>query len=361
MNIIKGLGYLVNHFDSNSLFPRTIMTKKLGYQKTVFSKEEALTYFMDSDHIDCRINAYPSHINYKGLQRYPPNFIFIDLDSNNFINGNELQSVLSKTLRKISDTLNGSKPTVIWTGNGYHVYQPLDSIILEQYEVFAKFQNPSKQFLRFAKIFLSSGNADTFNNPSFKSTLLRIPYSINSKCLCEIPDNGNINHLERSRVKIIQEWDGYRPSIKYLLRDFLHSLINQKIKEKNHHGYMYRDSKKSKQIIIYENDRKREIGWIEQLLNTAIVDYRKHVVSLILAPYLANIKGLPHELSLNILKGWLNNCNRVRILDFDSDYIIRTSLQSANTKKIPPMRLSTLRIKNTDLYDKLKVNQNHRC
>lgn len=39
--IKSGLDFIINHFDQTILyFPRTIMTKKLGYQKIVSSKEE---------------------------------------------------------------------------------------------------------------------------------------------------------------------------------------------------------------------------------------------------------------------------------------------------------------------------------
>jgi len=80
IGFIKGFQFILNHFTPDRLFPRTIMTKKLGYQKEVFSKEEAIKFFEESDFIDCRINAFPSFTDYKGIQRYPPDFIFTDLD-----------------------------------------------------------------------------------------------------------------------------------------------------------------------------------------------------------------------------------------------------------------------------------------
>ena len=36
--------------------------------------------YQQSKFVDCRVNAYPSYTEYKGIQRYPPNFIFADLD-----------------------------------------------------------------------------------------------------------------------------------------------------------------------------------------------------------------------------------------------------------------------------------------
>ena len=54
-----GLDFILNHFQT-PLFPRKIMTKKLGYQVEVFNKEQALEHFKSSNYEDCRINAYPS-------------------------------------------------------------------------------------------------------------------------------------------------------------------------------------------------------------------------------------------------------------------------------------------------------------
>jgi hypothetical protein len=45
------------------------MTKRLGYQKDVFNKEELMKYFESSNYEDCRINAYPSFTNYQGINR----------------------------------------------------------------------------------------------------------------------------------------------------------------------------------------------------------------------------------------------------------------------------------------------------
>jgi hypothetical protein len=46
--------------------------------------------------------------------------------------------VLNKTLRKIKGS-NGENPTVLWTGNGYHLYRPVSGFILEEHETFYKF------------------------------------------------------------------------------------------------------------------------------------------------------------------------------------------------------------------------------
>ncbi|MDN5847022.1 MAG: DNA primase noncatalytic subunit PriX, partial [Candidatus Nitrosocosmicus sp.] len=348
MSINKGIDFLLYHFDSDSIFPRTIMTKKLGKQEVIYSKTKVLNHFEDSNYVDCRINAFPSYVDYKGIQRYPPDFIFIDLDRSDFKTLRGLQTTLSKTLKNISRLLDGSKPTVLWTGNGYHIYQPLESIILEQYDIFTGFERPSNHFLKFAKDYPSSGKADTSNNPSFRSCLLRIPYSFNSKCLgkFEVRDPINTMHSEDSQVSIIQEWNGFRPSIKFLLRDFLHYLINQKIKERNK---MIRNiSRNERNYTIFYENRGGKYEWIEQLLKTPLMDYRKHVISLILSPYLINVKKLTYQESYYILIEWLSQCNMTRKLDFNPNYLVKSSLNTASGKGIPPMRLDTLKNKNID-------------
>src|SRR5437867_180324 len=90
------------------------------------------------------------YTNYKGIQRYPPNFIFADLDLSLLGSEQALERALSSSVRFIRFKLNG-RPTVLWTGNGYHIYQPIDAVILEQFTEFEEFESPSLKFLRFAE------------------------------------------------------------------------------------------------------------------------------------------------------------------------------------------------------------------
>ena len=87
---------------------------------------------------------------------------------------------VKETCKNIDQTLSG-RPTVLWSGNGVHICQPVEAIVFEQESKFAQFDQPSQAFLRFAAQFLSNHKSDTNNNPAFKSCLLRIPGSYNSK------------------------------------------------------------------------------------------------------------------------------------------------------------------------------------
>ena len=64
------------------------------------------------------------------------------------------------------------------------------------------------------------------------------------------------------------------------------------------------------------------LPWIEKLLQTPIDDYRKNAVSLILAPYLINIKKVSYDNALNIINNWLSKCDKSRKLDQNFDYTV---------------------------------------
>ena len=186
------------------------MTKAIGYQKEAFSIKEVLEHFRTSDYEDCRINAYPSFTKYDGINITAPSFLMIDIDLKDFASKDKLDRALNRLLKRIENKMCGH-PTVLWTGNGYHIYQPVAGFILEQEEVFTKFMDPTgkdltSKFMQFAEDFLTNKKGDRQHRPSINSCLVRIPGTINSKCAQE--------------VKIIKRWDGQRLAINYLLLSF---------------------------------------------------------------------------------------------------------------------------------------------
>jgi hypothetical protein len=89
---------------------------------------------------------------------------------------------LMPKLRNLSYILGAKSPTVLWSGNGYHIYQPLESYPLEQEEIFiSKSAEPSREFLQFAEQYLTNYKSDPSHHPSFKSCMIRIPGSHNYK------------------------------------------------------------------------------------------------------------------------------------------------------------------------------------
>jgi Primase X len=335
-NILAGLDFILSHFQER-VFPRTVSTWSTeNRQVEVFDKETGTNIFENSKFIDCRINAFPTYTQYKGINRQTPNFIFIDLDRSLFNSEKALNIVLNNTLKNIKEKLNGAHPTVLWSGNGYHIYLPINGFVLEEIDIFNKFENPSNRFLKFAELYLSNGKADLSHTPSFKSCMIRIPNSQNSKCIAAGTN---------PEVEIIQRWDGYRPEIRLLLGSFYAYLVYQQIKEKEKSLRKYQNNP--------QNSNPTTLVWIEKLLQTPIEDYRKNAISLILAPYLINIRGLPYQNASNIIEEWLNKCDAIRKLDRNIRFRKRYALNTSIRKRIPPLRLETLKLKNNWLYNKL--------
>jgi Primase X len=99
-----------------------------------------------------------------------------------------------------------------------------------------------------------------------------------------------------------------------------------------------------------------DIKWIDILLETPISDYRKNAISLILARYLINIKKLPYTNAFDIIKDWLNKCDPLRRLDPNFNSRVKSALEDAIQKGIPPMSLIKLREKNRSTLTQLYTN-----
>ncbi len=318
------LSFILIHFQAMD-FPRKISTKTTeGRQISVDDKPQALARFEQANWLDCRISAYTE-------ADMTPNFVFVDIDC---LDPSVLKEVLNKCRRA------NWNPTVLFTGRGYHIYQPVEPVQLRNYQQFSEFsfgnEDLATLFLRVAANYISGRRKDCNHNPSLKSCMVRVPGSINNK-------NGQ-------EVMIVQEWDGKRPSIIPLLGIFYSALATKKIQERKYEN-SHQTSKTSRRANI-----NNKVNWIEKLLKTPIEDYRKIIVNLILAPYLINIRRLGYEVSMPVIKRWLKLCAAKRNLDFNVNYIIGNALHTAKNSGYRPMRLDTLKDKYSALYKMLGMN-----
>ena len=315
--INTGLDFILKHFATLS-FPRKISTKTTeGRQILVNNRAEALARFKQSNYLDCRISAYSDHDITND-----PNFLFIDIDSTN-------HQLIDKALKGRFQSIE-AHPTVLFTGSGYHIYQPIKSVNIDKLGDFSKHTTePSRQFLRFAEKYLSDNKFDPNHNPSFKSCMVRIPNSINSK-----------NNLQ---VKIIQEWDGQTPDIILLLGSFYAWILTEEMKLQKFLRKFEQNS----------NSVQSEIKWIEKILKTPLDDYRKTITNLVLAPYLVNIRQLPFEESSSIIENWLLECRTERQLDFHPKQLASKALTTARKSGYKPMSLNTLKQRNSTVYQKV--------
>jgi hypothetical protein len=104
----------------------------------------------------------------------------------------------------------------------------------------------SEVFLLFAKQYLTDGKADPQHRPRYKTCLIRIPNTYNSKCL----DKGL--SAEESKVKVVQEWNGYRPPIQLLTKEFRRWLVQEEINQKIQNRTRNKSSIKLVILVILE-------------------------------------------------------------------------------------------------------------
>ena len=228
--------FLLSHFNNqNYNYPRAIKTLKTeGNSIYIHNENEIINYFVDANFIDCKINGYPTYDN-NSYNKIYPNFIFIDLDLSLCkickYPERKLDYILKETLKKMEKEINGC-PTVIWTGDGYHIYQPIeiDNIVFNKIKSgntisgnnFEKeFLNPFNknninfinEFLRFSIKYLINNQKDfDYNSFSTNSCFTIAPESINSK--------------KSIKVNIIQKWNGHRANANTILKEFL--ILNEK-------------------------------------------------------------------------------------------------------------------------------------
>jgi hypothetical protein len=242
--------------------------------------------------------------------------------------------------------LHGVKPLVLWSGHGYHIIIPVKAAeSLEQFEDFEPYTyEPSKEFLQFAARYLSLNKCDSSNNPAFKSCLLRVPYTFNSKCLDEDED---------SEVRVIHDWSDSEqlPEINNLLIEFQTYLVSSKLKAE------IRQEKRITSQHSFSNDINT-ISYIEKLLNIQINDHRKFAISLILAPYFVNIQNLSDANSFDKIMQWILRCNELEKVKPSMECLydlIKRSIERARKTGIKPLRFEeTLSYKNSELYYILK-------
>ena len=352
-----GIATILDHFDE-PLWPRTIATKTTeGRQVLVNNQEEAIARFEAANWWDCRISAYTPNPteNRSGLERFvgvmtvtPANIVvMIDLDRSNFKTDRGIDLVLTKTLQTIKKTLGEDiNPTVIFSGNGYHVYVVINSngINLEYEEIFTKLTDqPSRKFMQFAEEFLSNGKSDRTHNKtvSLNNCMLRIPGSLNSK-------NGQ-------RVQLLNNciWDGYRPEINYMLADFAVYLANQKAQKSiNMHNIQQRTYLKN--INFNHDNNKTETEtvhypWIERLLYTSITNGRKYCIWRILIPYLINRKHVSQQECIGIVKTWLDQCSKMQHINFNVNQKLNEAIKRVGN--YGPAHPGKLKEEYPQLYD----------
>ena len=302
MNVTRGLDFILQHFQE-PIWPRRISTYKTeNKQFEVNSKDEVLRHFKESDYLDCRISAFGRN----ETENEWPNLIFVDLDNISALD--EVRALFYKTIKAV--------PTVLHTGNGLAIIQPIDIISLKgAAHDETRIEEPAKIFLSFAERYLTNSKCDTGNHPSLKSCLIRIPGSFNSK------------ERKYKQVKIIQEWDKHRVNIRNL-------------PFKTHLDKIIRDQKKRQNKL--PNIKHGEISYIEHLLKRKITDARKRIFALILCPYLVNVKQLPLEQAERVIYEYFDGYIPKSLINYKLNEVLK--------KRVLPYSLSKMQEQDRELH-----------
>jgi len=189
--------------------------------------------------------------------------------------------------------------------------------------------NPLEQFLKFAESLFTNNKKDSQHRPSFKSCLLRIPGTINSK--------------NDSEVRIIHSCDKNKiPTLNNrLLREFRLYLADKDIERKI---YSIQKNNSLKYNGSSANTPKC-YEWIEnKLLKTPIPDYRKITVDLVLVPFFIVIKKFTANQTFNLIKEYLIKCHELQPLK-PSLNEFEKRIKIAMENKIPPIKIENIRNK----------------
>jgi hypothetical protein len=347
VSVEDGLDFILSHFEGPH-FPRRISTclteKNPPWQVLVYSMDEAIKMFKKSNLLNCRVSAYRYPIpTVRGINAQVPNFFMSDLDRKDFKTDKSLQQCLQDTLNNFRNKLHGANPTVLWSGYGYHILQPLDAdVILEMESVFANFHEPSRGLMRYAEKLMTDNKADSVhsNTVSFSNCMVRIPRSYNAKYV-RFNDKGEILEISpQSEVKIVQRTDGYKPNIRWLLRDYQIYLIQERNNEIL--ANLHKDQKRLR------SQWRRGIEPSQYQQQTS----RKYCIWKIFIPYFINIKGLTQSEAFNLVKVWLDRCGLLKRLNFNAkdniDYALKT------VRRYRPVPLNKLKVERPLLYTLLK-------
>jgi len=307
MNVSDGLDFILSHFEVQ--FPRTISTLQTqGKQVLIHSKDEALEHFKESNYVDCRISAFGK----LEQELEQPNLIFVDLDD---------IEAKNETLALFHKTINGI-PTVIHTGNGLAIIQPIDMKpwINQTYNGKTS-EELTKLFLSWIERYLTNSKCDTGHHPSLKSCLIRVPGSHNSKLV-------NQGNYTKSTVTILCEWNKQRPKVKNLpFKRYIDKIVTKERKSRK-----------------YSGNHTGHIQYIENILTSNTVqDGKKRLFAMILCPYLVNVKNLSLEQAELILINYFG--------DYIPKSLIKYKLKEVLKKGILPYSKSKMQQNDPELYN----------
>jgi len=328
-----------------------------------------------------------------------PSLVHIDLDRKNFSSDRTHQNAVKKTIAKIHEVFlippDTSPVTTYWSGGGTPILLPLEvdpakypvenNMTIAQtvpgrdlryaslftggndYRFNANHKLPANLFLWFAEDYLTNGKGDTGHHPSVRSSMVRVPGSYNTKYPRDVGE-----------VKIQQHWDGHtKAHILFLLGAFYRNVGDDYKKQEKMFAKACR-VKRQAQAVQMVLDRTLEAipvsgavaaqafgegaysvyahnkyWYIDRLLQTPVNDFRKRGIDQLLTPFLIMVKGMSDETARQIMMNWLLQCEKLRPLDFDADYRVRSKIIDVRASGFLPLGEEKFRVADPDLFYQL--------
>ena len=97
---------------------------------------------------------------------------------------------------------------------------------------------------------------------------------------------------------------------------------------------------------------KLRYGYIENLLDNPLDDFRKYCIIFIFTPYFINVKRLSQSDAFSIIKDWLDRCSFCKRLDFNARQRIDEALKTVGSYR--PKPLDKLKVENMPWYTRLQ-------
>jgi len=162
-----------------------------------------------------------------------------------------------------------------------------------------------------------------------KSCLIQVPGTFNSKCLAKINDS----HL--SSVSVVSEWNRNRADVRVLpFKRYVEKLERYERKMlQNRHKYYQSNTVPHIEKLLYMLKQSRG----------ALKDYRERIFSLILCPYLINIKKQSFEETEKTTLECFGNHLPMQKIRYKMKNVLHTG--------VLPHRLDKMRQDDYELYD----------
>jgi hypothetical protein len=364
--VIEGTDSLLTLFEviNQPLFPRNIMTGGYTGFFTVYDETQLYQAFERAHFKDCRISAYPCLTS--TYKQYIPNIVLLDLDFDSRIavdkekGGIEtadrvLRIRVNRLLKRLQLGYNINNFMVMHTGNGRHIIIPFNfdkpfedvfdfaayhKYLLERANYYNKKDAHliGDEFLLFAKKYLSNNLADQGNFPSFQSTFLRVPGSLNTKA--------KFANIETVKIEHNLDYEGSISGFEKLyetdiFHDFQHELaiisgnFQLEMMKRKKYAMRYKQANST-------NLQGTKIKWIEMLWNTPLPDLRKRVIWLILSRYAINVKKMSFQEACIWIKDWVTRCSKLQPTG-DMDRRIANDVDTAEGLGYKPPAFQTLK------------------